>query len=88
MALFDPALIGGRLLGARSLARTKGADTLTSLTVPSVDDWWDLTREFPEFRKVRHGVLKDYGYMAALRFIRQQRPRTILEFGHGMNATL
>lgn len=58
------------------------------ILVPSVDDWWQLMQEFPQFRKVSNSVLKDFGYMSLLREIKQQRPKRILEFGHGFNDTL
>ncbi len=58
------------------------------ILVPSVDDWWQLTREFPQFDKVSNSVLKDFGYMSLLREIKQERPIRILEFGHGFNDTV
>lgn len=56
--------------------------------VPTVDHWWQLTREFPQFRKVSNTVLKDFGYMSLLQEIKQQRPKRVLEFGHGFNDTV
>ena len=58
------------------------------ILIPTMDDWWQLTREFPQFRKASDSVLKDFGYMSLLREIRQQRPKRVLEFGHGFNKTL
>ena len=58
------------------------------LKIPTVTDWWDLTREFPEYRKVSEAVLKDYGYLEIMRFIRTKRPARVLEFGHGFSNRL
>lgn len=56
--------------------------------IPSVTDWWNLTREFPEYRRVSEAVLKDYGYLEVMNFIRTRRPARILEFGHGFSSRL
>ncbi len=58
-------------------------------TVPSVDDWFELTKLYPEFQRPSDTSLKDYGYMEVFRFL-DARPSAgrILEFGHGFNPAL
>jgi hypothetical protein len=62
------------------------------ISIPSVDDWYQLTRIYPEYRHHTKTLLKDYGVMACLEFINSQKggtgnePLKILEFGHGFNA--
>ena len=56
--------------------------------VPSVDEWWKLTRKYPQFRTPSNLTLKEYGYMRLFELIEERRPRRILEFGHGFSGTL
>jgi SAM-dependent methyltransferase len=58
------------------------------IRIPTVTDWWELTREFPEYRRVTDAVLKDYGYLEIMKFIRANRPARVLEFGHGFSNRL
>lgn len=52
-----------------------------------MEDWFRLTKFFPEYRRVSNSLLKDYGYMAILEFVYKnyindgKRP-VLLEFGH------
>src|SRR5688572_9674940 len=78
------------------LARQKPAQTLLRdlggghpmLRVATVQDWWDLSRDYPAFRKTSTTPLKDFGYLALFHYITQFRPARILEFGHGFNPML
>lgn len=56
--------------------------------IPTMSNWWELTGDFPAYRRATDGILKDYGYMYLLRHIETRAPARILEFGHGFNATL
>jgi SAM-dependent methyltransferase len=56
----------------------------SSLEFPTVDDWWVLSRAYPEFRKASQTPLKDYGYLRTLHFMAAHQPRRVLEFGHGL----
>jgi SAM-dependent methyltransferase len=65
------------------------------MQLATVDDWYQLSEAFPEFRKVGMTCLKDWGYMKACNYIDQRfagRPPDkgirILEFGHGFNPYL
>jgi SAM-dependent methyltransferase len=58
------------------------------LHIPSVEEWWRLTEKYPEFRKPSNLTLKEYGYMRLFELIEEQRPRRVLEFGHGFSSTL
>jgi len=66
--------------------------TAPLLRVPAVDDWWRLTRGFPDYRKASHSVLKDYGYMELMALVGDRgladRRAAILEYGHGFNPAL
>ncbi|MGD8330487.1 MAG: class I SAM-dependent methyltransferase [Acidobacteriota bacterium] len=53
-----------------------------------MSNWWELTGDFPSYRRATDGILKDYGYMYLLRYLQERSPARILEFGHGFNATL
>lgn len=52
--------------------------------MPTVDDWWQATRVYPEYRGFSLTPLKDYGYMELFRVIETSGARRILEFGHGL----
>jgi hypothetical protein len=60
------------------------------MQIATVDEWYELTRLFPEFRKVTGTALKDWGVMKSVIYI-EARLKTsknllrILEFGHGFN---
>ena len=54
------------------------------IKIPTVDDWWDLTKMFPKSRKLSNTPLKDYGYMEINEYIKEHKPKRILEFGHGL----
>lgn len=58
------------------------------ILIPTMDDWWELTQEFPSYQYVTDRILKEFGYMAILRHLKTAQPRRILEFGHGFNPTL
>jgi hypothetical protein len=65
------------------------------IEIATVDDWYELSESFPEFRRVGLTNLKDWGYMKGCSFIDGRftdRPRDknirILEFGHGFNPYL
>lgn len=52
--------------------------------IPTVDDWWQLSASYPEFRCPSQTPLKDYGYLEMLRSIERLDPKRVLEFGHGL----
>jgi SAM-dependent methyltransferase len=59
------------------------------IKIPSVEDWFNLTRIYPQFRKVSNTALKDYGYMEVFKYLDDHsEARNILEFGHGFNLEL
>jgi hypothetical protein len=66
--------------------------TTSITTVPSVNDWFSLTLQFPEYSRLSDTTLKDYGYMAIMSEIQKQKQITktlrVLEFGHMFNAEL
>lgn len=57
----------------------------TFVRVPTVDDWWELTKRFPKFRRFTLTPLKDQGYMELFSILESQSTSRILEFGHGLN---
>jgi SAM-dependent methyltransferase len=58
------------------------------IKIATVDEWWSLTRQFPELRRTSDAALKDYGYMCLRKFLIDHPVRRVLEFGHGMNPYL
>ena len=57
--------------------------------IPTVDDWYDLSRQYPEFQRVSNTALKDFGYMKVFAYLDADESRNkILEFGHGFNPVL
>jgi SAM-dependent methyltransferase len=65
------------------------------IELATVDEWYELSESFPEFRRVGLTNLKDWGTMKACSLIDhrfEDRPRDksikILEFGHGFNPYL
>jgi SAM-dependent methyltransferase len=58
------------------------------LHIPSVEEWWRLTAKYPRFRTPSNLTLKEYGYMMLFELIERERPRRVLEFGHGFSPTL
>jgi SAM-dependent methyltransferase len=59
------------------------------IEIATVDRWWALTGEFPEFRRVSPFPLKDFGYLWLFKYIKDHPSlATICEFGHGMNPHL
>ena len=65
--------------------------TAINTIVPTVNDWFSLTLQFPEYAKLSDTPLKDYGYMAIMSEIvkiRSVERLRVLEFGHMFNAEL
>ena len=58
------------------------------LHIPSVEEWWRLTDKYPQFRQPSNLTLKEYGYMRLFELIEEQRPKRVLEYGHGFSPTL
>ncbi len=57
---------------------------------PSVDDWFQLTRRYPEYKKASISTLKDYGVMRCMQYVEDNMKHRgkdcrVLEFGHGFN---
>jgi SAM-dependent methyltransferase len=63
-----------------------GIDLL--LKLPTVDDWYKLSLNFPKYHKASHTLLKDYGYMQIMDYLDGSGAWSILEFGHGFNSAL
>jgi SAM-dependent methyltransferase len=57
------------------------------LKFPTVDDWWQASAAYPEFRRPSLTPLKDYGYLEVLRRMDALNPKRVLEFGHGLEHT-
>ena len=54
-----------------------------------MDDWFSLTRIYPQFQKVSNTALKDYGYMEVFKYLDDHpEAKNILEFRHGFNLDL
>lgn len=63
----------------------------TRTLLPSVDDWYSLTRRYPEYATLSGSPLKDFGYMAVMSEVFERetaRKLRVLEFGHMFNASL
>lgn len=58
------------------------------LKIPTMNEWWRLSKEFPSFRNQTITLLKDFGYLEIFAHIREDHPARILEFGHGFNPGL
>ena len=59
------------------------------IKIPTMDDWFGLTRIYPQFQKVSNTALKDYGYMEVFKYLDDHpEAKNILEFGHGFNLDL
>ena len=58
------------------------------IELATMDEWRQLSKKYPEFRKESHAMLKDFGYMKLIDLIETQKPKRLLEFGHGFNSTL
>jgi hypothetical protein len=59
------------------------------IKIPTMEDWFSLTRIYPEFQKVSNTALKDYGYMEIFKYLDNHlEAKNILEFGHGFNLEL
>ncbi|MAY75478.1 MAG: hypothetical protein CMJ31_12345 [Phycisphaerae bacterium] len=63
------------------------APTEPALSIATMNDWWALTRRYPEFRLESHSLLKDFGYMQLMGYFDALAPERALEMGHGFNAT-
>jgi SAM-dependent methyltransferase len=50
---------------------------------PTMDEWWELTKNAEHFRIVSSALLKDFGYLRLIKDIRHDLPSAILEFGQG-----
>jgi SAM-dependent methyltransferase len=60
------------------------------IAFPSVDEWFQLTRRYPAFKKASISTLKDYGVMRCMQYVEDNfahrgKDCRILEFGHGFN---
>lgn len=61
-----------------------------TIEFPSVDDWFQLARRYPEHKKANLATLKDYGVMRCMKYIddtfaQRGKDCRVLEFGHGFN---
>lgn len=61
-----------------------------TIEFPTVDDWFQLARRFPEHKKANLATLKDYGAMRCMSYVEDTfgsrgKDCRILEFGHGFN---
>lgn len=55
----------------------------------TVNEWWRLTEQYPEFRNNTWCVLKEYGYLEIFKYLdANPQIKRILEFGHGFSALL
>lgn len=73
----------------RQIARTVSPEALPAVRLPTMNEWWDLTSRFPEFRAPSFTALKDFGYMAVMNELRHLPDGArVLEFGHGFNRTI
>ncbi len=57
---------------------------------PSVDEWFQLARRYPEYKKASISTLKDYGIMRCMQYVddvmgHRGKDCRVLEFGHGFN---
>jgi len=57
---------------------------------PSVDDWFQLVRRYPDHKQPNLAILKDYGVMRCLQYIEDNfgergKDMRMMEFGHGFN---
>lgn len=57
---------------------------------PSVDDWFQLARRYPDHKKPNVSILKDYGVMRCIQHIEDTfgwrgKDMRMMEFGHGFN---
>ncbi len=60
---------------------------------PTVDDWFQLARRYPAYKKPSNATLKDYGVMRCMRYIddafgERGKDCRVLEFGHGFNPAI
>lgn len=60
---------------------------------PTVDDWFQLARRYPDYKRVNTAVLKDYGVMRCSQYIEDTfgsrgKSLRLMEFGHGFNPAL
>lgn len=58
------------------------------IELATMNTWWELTGRYQQFRAPSHALLKDFGYMRLLDAFDRCKPKRLLEFGHGFNATL
>jgi SAM-dependent methyltransferase len=59
------------------------------ISVGTVEDWWEISRRYPNLRKDCIGFLKPIGYCFILDQVeRLPGIKTILEFGHGFNENI
>lgn len=58
------------------------------IVIPTMAQWWELTKLFPSYQYVTDRILKDYGYLAILKYLKTHSPTRILEFGYGFNPTV
>jgi hypothetical protein len=73
----------------KATERTQIQEGETDWQIPAVDDWYELTRRYSEFRRVSNTALKDFGYMKIFAFLDADENRcNILEFGHGFSPVL
>lgn len=60
---------------------------------PTMDDWFQLARRYPDYKKASLAILKDYGIMRCSQYVEDTFGETgrkirLMEFGHGFNAAL
>ena len=63
-----------------------------TIEFPTVDDWFQLARRYPENKKANLATLKDYGSMRCMSYVEDTfahrgKDCRVLEFGHGFNPT-
>jgi SAM-dependent methyltransferase len=58
------------------------------LSIATMNEWWRLTGRYPDFRRMSHALLKEFGYMRLMDLFDVRKPARALEFGHGFNPTL
>lgn len=51
--------------------------------LPTMDEWWELTKNAKSFRIISSALLKDFGYLRVIADIHKKPPQAILEFGQG-----
>jgi SAM-dependent methyltransferase len=72
-----------RFARRKPVANPSKSNGIAAAVVPTMDIWWNLTRAYPEFRKVPNAILKDIGSMMLFEIFKANAPKRVLEFGQG-----